>query len=162
IPIEDPNDPLGPNPIPFHRSEFDPLTGTPDPLPGTTRLNRREVVNSITSYLDGSLVYGSDPVRAAALRTFQGGKLKTSANGLLPPLNADGLPNADPFGLGAQLFLAGDVRANEQTGLTVTHALFVREHNRLADRIASLYPDLADEAIYQVARRIVGAEIQII
>src|SRR5262249_60552422 len=54
------------------------------------------------------------------------------------------------------------VRANEQTGLTVTHALFVREHNRLADRIAGLYPDLADEAIYQVARRIVGAEVQII
>jgi hypothetical protein len=162
IPIEDPDDPLGPNPIPFNRSEFDPATGTPDPVPGTPRLNRREVINSITSYIDGSLVYGSDPVRAAALRTFEGGKLKTSADGLLPPLNADGLPNADPFGLGAGLFLAGDVRANEQTGLTVTHALFVREHNRLADRIAVLYPELSDEEIYQIARRIVGAEIQII
>src|SRR5688572_6398731 len=41
IPIEDPDDPMGPRPIPFHRSEFDPATGTPDVVPGTTRLNRR-------------------------------------------------------------------------------------------------------------------------
>lgn len=162
IPIEDPNDPLGPNPIPFNRSQYDPATGTPDLLPGTTLKNRREVMNSVTSYIDASLVYGSDPVRAAALRTFEGGKLKTSANGLLPPLNAASLPNADPFRLGPNLFLAGDVRANEQTGLTATHALFVREHNRLADRIAQHYPDLSDEEIYQFARRIVGAEIQIV
>ncbi len=162
IPIEDPSDPLGPNPIPFNRSEFDPLTGTPDLVPGTTRLNRREVINSVTSYIDASMVYGSDPVRAAALRTFEGGELRTSADGKLLPLNTADLPNADPFHLGGQLFLAGDIRANEQTGLTVVHTLFVREHNRLARRIAHLYPDLGDEPIYQVARRIVGAEMQII
>jgi peroxidase len=154
IPVLDPNDPLGPNPIPFNRSEFDPATG----VPGA----RREVINSITSYIDASLVYGSDAVRAAALRTHQGGRLKTSANGLLPPLNNTGLPNADQFGLGTRLFLAGDVRANEQSALTVTHALFVREHNRLAGRIQQLYPRLTDEQIYQVARRIVGAEMQVI
>src|SRR5262245_30925633 len=162
IPIEDSDDPLGPNPIPFHRSEYDPATGTPDPVPGTPRLNRREVINSVTSYIDASMVYGSDPDRAAALRTLKGGKLKTSADGLLLPLNDAGLPNADPFDLGGRLFLAGDVRANEQVNLTVVHTLFVREHNRLAARIHDLYPALEDEQIYQVARRIVGAEMQII
>jgi peroxidase len=162
IPFEDPNDPLGPNPIPFDRSEYDPATGTPDPFPGTTRLNRREVINSVTSYIDGSLIYGSDPVRQAALRTFQGGKLKTSADGQLLPLNTAGLPNADPFHLGAQLYLAGDIRANEQANLTAVHTLFVREHNRLADRLHSQYPGLTDEQIYQVARRLVGAEMQAI
>jgi peroxidase len=162
IPIEDSNDPLGPNPIPFDRSEYDPATGTPDPFPGTTHLNRREVINSVTSYIDASLVYGSDPVRAAALRTFQGGKLKTSAGGQLLPLNTAGLPNADPFHLGDRLFLAGDVRANEQANLTAVHTLFVREHNRLADRIHARFSDLTDEEIYQVARRLVGAEIQAI
>jgi hypothetical protein len=151
IPIEDPNDPLGPRPIPFNRSEFAPGTGVNG--------ENREVVNSITSYIDASLVYGSDAVRAAALRTFQGGRLKTSAGGLLP-LNTPGLPNADQFGAGAALFLAGDVRANEQIGLTVVHTLFVREHNRLAARIAQLQPHLNDEQIYQLARRLVGAEIQ--
>jgi peroxidase len=108
------------------------------------------------------MVYGSDPVRAAALRTFQGGKLKTSANGQLLPTNRAGLPNAGALGLGNQLFLAGDVRANEQLNLTAVHTLFVREHNRLATRIHNLYPHLNDEEIYQLARRIVGAEMQII
>ena len=164
IPIEDPTDPLGPRPIPFHRSEYDPATGTPDPVPGATppRLNRREVVNAATSYVDASMVYGSDPDRAAALRTFQGGRLKTSAGGRLLPFNTTGLENADPFGLGDQLFLAGDVRANEQADLTAVHTLFVREHNRLAARAQALYPDRTDEQLYQVARRLVGAEIQAI
>jgi hypothetical protein len=161
IAIEDPNDPLGPNPIPFNRSRYDPLTGTPDIFPGTTRLNRREVINSVTSYIDASMVYGSDQVRADALRTFQGGKMKTSAGNLLP-FNTVGLPNDDPFGLGSQLFLAGDVRANEQPGLTALHTLFVREHNRLADLISGANPSLTDEQIYQAARRIVGAQIQAI
>jgi hypothetical protein len=154
IPIVDPNDPLGPNPIPFNRSEFAEGTGA-DGV-------RRDVVNNVTSYIDASMVYGSDEERAAALRTFQGGKLKTSANGQLLPLNTAGLDNADALGLGDELFLAGDVRANEQAGLTVVHTLFVREHNRLAGRIHALYPNLDDEEIYQLARRIVGAEMQII
>ena len=56
-------------------------------------------------------------------------------------------------------FLAGDARANEQPGLTALHTLFVREHNRLAEEIASrdfagqdLTDPAIDEAIYQQAR----------
>jgi hypothetical protein len=160
IPIEDPNDPLGPNPIPFNRSEVD-FTSAQTEV-GGQRPPRRHQINSITSYIDASMVYGSDQVRADALRTFSGGKLKTSQNGQLLPLNTAGLPNADALGLGAQLFLAGDIRANEQLNLTAVHTLFVREHNRLADRIHQLYPALNDEQIYQLARRIVGAEMQVI
>jgi hypothetical protein len=162
--ILDPNDPLGPNPIPFNRSQYVPGTGVPDDpaTPDVDESVRRDVVNNVTSYIDASMVYGSDAMRAAALRTMQGGKLKTSANGQLLPLNTAGLPNADALGLGNRLFLAGDVRANEQVGLTVTHTLFVREHNRLASRIRNEFPSLSDEQIYQLARRIVGAEMQII
>jgi hypothetical protein len=152
IPVA-PGDPLY-NPampfIPFNRSEYAEGTGVNNV--------RRDVVNSITSYIDGSMVYGSDEVRAAALRA-PGGKLATSAGNLLP-FNTGGLPNADQFGAGASLFLAGDVRANEQIGLTAVHTLFVREHNRLADRINTLYPSLTDDETYQLARRLVGAELQ--
>ena len=162
IPV-DANDILGPNPIPFNRSNFDPTTGTNTRTGQPPRPNWREQVNEITSYIDASNVYGSDAARAAALRTFVDGKLETSSNGLLPGLNDAGEENDDPFRRNpSDLFLAGDVRANEQIGLSATHALFVREHNRLADLIKQNNPAFTDEEIYQWARKIVGAEMQII
>ena len=119
----------------------------------------RQQVNEITVYIDASNVYGSDDVRAAALRTFIGGKLKTSDGNLLPK-NLDGLPNA--MGTDSSFFLAGDVRANEQVGLVSIHTLFVREHNYWARRIATEYNIDNDERIYQMARVIVAAEMQAI
>jgi hypothetical protein len=128
MPVLDPSDPLGPSPIPFNRSQYAPGTGVPDDpsTPDVDESVRRDVVNNVTSYIDASMVYGSDLVRAAALRTMQGGRLKSSANGQLLPLNTAGLPNADAPGLGARLFVAGDVRANEQIGLTVVHIVCAR------------------------------------
>jgi len=152
IPITDPNDPLGPGPIPFNRSDFDPNSGD-----GSMELTSqgfqfvpRWQINSNTSYIDASNVYGSDAATAASLRTMSGGKLITSAGGLLPGTDGGGF------------FLAGDERANENVGLTSIHALFVREHNRLADLIAANDGALTDEEIYQRVRKVVGAEMQAI
>ena len=158
IPILDSGDPLGPNPIRFNRSDFRSGTG----LPGPPIDIAREQSNAVSAYLDGSTVYGVDSVRGDELRTFSGGRLETTAGGILPGKNDAGLPNNDPFGAGSQLFLAGDVRANENIGLLATHSLFVQEHNRLAGLIAAQDPTLNDEDIYQLARKIVGAEIQAI
>lgn len=119
----------------------------------------RQQTNGITAFIDGSVVYGSNSIRADALRTFSGGKLKTSAGDLLP-FNTAGLPNAG--GPSPNLFLAGDVRANENIALASMQTLWVREHNRLADQIAAAEPWLNDEEIYQQARAIVAAEIQAI
>jgi len=123
----------------------------------------RQQVNTITSYLDGSVVYGSDKTRAAALRSFVGGKLKVSSGNMLP-LNTAGLPNANDAHVvpDTELFLAGDVRANENIELTAVQTLFVREHNYIADKIAKDNPSLSDEQIYQRARAWVTAEIQAI
>jgi len=146
--------------IPFNRTQFDPATG------GATGLPRKQI-NSISSYIDASNVYGSDEDRAAALRTFQGGKLKTSGSGLglLPTNNLDGSLGAlfnDDGGIGASvLFVAGDIRANEQPGLTALHTIFVREHNRIADELRDVHA-WDDERLYQTTRRIVGAQIQAI
>lgn len=156
--------------IGLNRSIYDTGTGT-DPS------NPRQQVNEITAYIDASNVYGSDATRAAALRSGSGGKLLTSVgdNGeILMPFNTGGLSNAG--GTGANLFLGGDVRANEQVGLTAVHTLFVREHNRLADSIkarldaseTALVDKLVasglseDDFIYESARKVVGAQMQII
>lgn len=151
----DPNS-TGTQVIPLNRSTYDSSTGT-------SVSNPRQQVNSITSYLDGSMVYGSDATRAAALRTFVGGQLKAGANNLLPA-NTGGLPNANDTHQTAdnQLFLAGDVRANENVELTSLQTLFMREHNRLATQIAASNPTFTDEQIYQQARRLVIGEIEAI
>lgn len=134
------------------RSAFDPQTGSS---------NSRQQINSITAWVDGSQIYGSDATRAGALRSGQGGKLKTSSGNMLP-FNRDGLPNANDshMMLDSQLFLAGDIRANENPELVSLQTLFVREHNRLADQYALQHPDWTDEQTYQAARRMNIAQLQ--
>ncbi len=141
---------MGTQTIDLNRSVYDETTGNNE---------AREQINLITSFIDGSVVYGSDDERAAALRTFEGGRLATSDGDLLP-FNEQGLANAG--GTGNSLFLAGDVRANENVALSAMHTVWVREHNWWADQIAAAEPDLTDEQIFQRARAIVTAEIQAI
>lgn len=151
IAINDPLDPLGPNPIPFVRSNF-------------VNLNGREQINEVTSWIDASQVYGSNAARAASLRTDGGvgAKLTMSAEGLLPR-NTIGLPNDNDGPLpDDRMFLAGDVRANENLLLTSLQTVFAREHNRLVDRIAQMQPGLTAEQQFQLARKLVGAEVQAI
>ena len=57
-------------------------------------------------------------------------------------------------------FLAGDVRVNEQLGLLTMHTIWMREHNRVANELAKLNPQWNSEMVFQVARQIVGAELQ--
>lgn len=144
--------------IPFRRSLFDPATGVTTP---------REQVNELTAHLDASNVYGSTPERAAWLRAGVGGRLKVTPTPLgdLLPFNDGTQPNAgspEVPDFSTTLFVAGDVRANEQPTLACLHTLFVREHNRQADRLARAHPELSDEELYERARAIVIGEIQVI
>lgn len=139
--------------INLHRSAFDPETGR-------NERNPRRQINVSTAFIDASMVYGSDIARAQALRLRNGtGKLRTSHDGRFLPYNTQGIENEGGNDL-TTLFLAGDVRANEQIGLIAMHTLLVREHNRLADLISSQNPALNGEEIYQLARKIVGAQVQ--
>src|SRR5262249_46707145 len=155
------------------------------PATGKSTSNPRQQPNNITAWLDASMIYGSDPVVADALRTHHGGRLKSSPgpdgkigtqDDLLPfnnqtyfpgvqldpsdPLAAFSIANDAHLVPDDQLFMAGDVRANENIELTSVHTLFLREHNRIADMIHNSLPFLSDEAIYQTARAIVIAEVQ--
>ncbi|MFA7482025.1 MAG: peroxidase family protein [Vulcanimicrobiota bacterium] len=139
--------------IPFARSSAAPGTGAGTGVP-------RRQFNGITGWIDGSQVYGSSPERAAALRTFDGGKLKTGENDMLPS-NTMGLANDNPMRRPEEALLAaGDVRANENLGLLSLHTVFLREHNRLVEEFAKSDPSLSDEALYQMARKVVGAQVQ--
>lgn len=149
--------------IPMMRNLFDPNTGTSEDNP-------RQHPNVITAFIDGSGVYGSSDTHAAWLRTFNGGKLKVSTGNLLPLNTVDGEltgaidPEAphmdDAVGTNERLFVAGDVRVNENPLLTSFHTLFVREHNRLCDKLAEEHPEWSDEELYQHARKLVGGLIQ--
>jgi len=153
IPTGDPwFDPLGDGDklMMLVRSGFHPDTGV-DGVP-------REQVNGITAYHDASMVYGSDEARNAFLRDDHG-KLKTSPGNLLP-YNDGTFDNAG--GPSTELFLAGDVRANEHVALTSFHTLFVREHNHWVKKLKRQYRYWSAEKLYQKARVIVEAEIQMV
>jgi peroxidase len=149
--------------IPFTRSEI--VAGT-----GTSTANPRQQPNDITSYIDLSMVYGSDATRAGLLRSHVGGLLLTSPGNLLPLNNSTYFGAAAPLAMAndagivpnTSLFAAGDVRANENIELTSMQTLLMRNHNRLAAEIVAAYPSLSDETIYQVARAINIAEFEAI
>jgi hypothetical protein len=156
-------DPIGPDPLPFTRSQTDPSTGT-------STSNPAQQVTVVTSYLDLSQVYGSSQVVADALRTFKGGLLKTSPGNMLPydnttyftpaqitALNMENDPQAVSTG---QLFAAGDTRANENLELTALETLFVRNHNQIATQLQQEHPNWTDEQLYQEARKINIAQYQ--
>ena len=156
------DEPLFVQPISFFRSE---------PYSAFSQNSYRQQTNLITSFIDGSNVYGSDDERAEWLRTFEDGKLKLSKGGLLPFNTIDGefeseidplAPHMDGDNGGlTKTFVAGDVRAAEQPGLTSLHTLFVRHHNLVCDRlIAEGITD--DEEIYQKARKEIGGILQAI
>ncbi|XP_077861561.1 peroxidasin homolog [Saccoglossus kowalevskii] len=128
----------------------------------------REQTNAITSYIDASQVYGSEQDKADNLRAFDGkGGLRVGDNEAAtgrPLLPFD--PNSPMACLSEDsmnevpCFLAGDVRANELTGLTSMHTLFLREHNRISNILSQINPHWDDEQLYQEARKIVGASLQ--
>ncbi|HFB99954.1 MAG TPA: T9SS type A sorting domain-containing protein [Phaeodactylibacter sp.] len=168
--------------VPMGDIYFDPnATGTVeihtfrsafDPASGTDAANPRRFPNQVSSFLDASNVYGSDQAKADWLRTFSGGKLKTSAGNMLPyntvtgelgasvDVNAPEMAMANPAL--DKWFVAGDVRANENVLLCSIHTIFMREHNRLCDEIAAEHPTWSDEQIYQKARKIVGGLVEAI
>ena len=163
VPISLPADePLFTVPIPFQRSEVFSGTGVSKP---------REQINLNTAWIDGSMVYGSEESTALWLRTRVDGKLKTSAGNLLPWNTLDGQRSSaiDPQSPSmandgnhtVKTYVTGDVRGAEHPGITGLHTLFVREHNRICDRLKA-QGFRNDEDMYQRARKEVGAIIQAI
>ena len=143
------------NCLPFRRSL--PVCELEKPL----SFEPREQINDITSFIDGSMIYGSNEELAKAVRAFRGGLLLTGppfpGRQLSLPIDKNNLiqcPNR------MDCFLCGEVRCNEQFSLTVMHTIWLREHNLCAKNLARINPFWDDERLFQECRRIVGALIQ--
>ncbi|XP_054441476.1 eosinophil peroxidase [Pteronotus mesoamericanus] len=131
----------------------------------------RNQMNSLTSFLDASMVYGSEVSLALRLRNrtnFHGllainQRFSDNGRALLPfdslrddPCLLTNRPARVPC------FLAGDSRSSETPNLAAMHTLFMREHNRLATELRRLNPRWSGDKLYEEARKIVGAMVQII
>ncbi len=133
----------------------------------------REQVNTVSSYIDAWAVYGGSAERLDWLRdgTVDGDPTNNEAtlvndDGYLPTAAARTGVDAPQTDLIGRLFadpdsavIAGDVRVNENIGLTAAHTLFLREHNRIVELLPE---DLGDEVKFEIARRIVAAQQQYI
>lgn len=66
----------------------------------------------------------------------------------------------DPFTCKAD-FKAGDDRVTIFVGLTAFHTIMLREHNRIASILQTQNRHWNDDRVFQEARKIVGAELQV-
>lgn len=132
--------------------------------PGTGVKTPRQQINTISSIIDASQIYSN---KTGRLRWLRQGPYLLLPSGYLPRADARGNPTTAPpmdlmgalTGQPTRAVVAGDVRANENLALTALQTLFAREHNRI---VSSLPVSLGNDLRFQIARKIVGAEIQYI
>ncbi|MGH0130579.1 UNVERIFIED_CONTAM: hypothetical protein FKN15_015430 [Acipenser sinensis] len=156
--------------IPFFRSAPACGTGTTGYMFGNA--NTREQINALTSFVDASMVYGSEEPLSRKLRNLKSDLGLMAVNDEFRDDGLEFLPfnkmemnmcatrrsaTSDQSLSEVECFHAGDARVNENIGLTAIHTLFVREHNRLARGLKKLNPHWNGEILFQEARKIMGA-----
>ncbi|KAM5165092.1 thyroid peroxidase [Mantella aurantiaca] len=161
--------------IPFYRSTA--ACGTGDQnilLKIPSNENPREQINSLTSFIDASTVYGSTAAVENKVRNYSSEEGLLRVNTQYSDHGRDYMPFVDdtpslclqdPHSTAnkrIECFFAGESRSNEVVSLAAIHTLWVREHNRLAKALKNLNPHWSSETTYQEARKIVGALHQII
>ncbi|MEV0589328.1 peroxidase family protein [Nonomuraea sp. NPDC050310] len=138
-------------------------------LRGDVNLPRDPRRTTSNHHIDLNTLYGLDDTVTAALRTFEGGRLKSQVldGGEFPPFlceNGRIKPEFEALRVlrfeeldeerRAGLFALGSDRGNIQVGFTMLTVLFLREHNRVARLLAERYPRWDDERLFQTARNI--------
>lgn len=128
-------------------------------------LGPRVHINTITATIDANTIYGSTKAVADRLRSFKSGQLRVqNVFKSRKPLMMEQLekPDLDCFDRpkNVHCFLGGDERVNEQPTLTALHTLYVRDHNRVAAKLATINPHWDDDRIYHETRHIQAAIAQ--
>ncbi|KAH0955585.1 hypothetical protein HN011_012119 [Eciton burchellii] len=121
-------------------------------------------LNTVSHYLDLSLVYGSSDDVAASLRAGSGGRLNVDLKKSreFPPEASNKTAICDLVEESEPCYATGDTRGNQNPQLTILQIMFLREHNRIANYLTKLNPHWNDETTFQETRRIVIAEHQYI
>ncbi|XP_069103045.1 peroxidasin homolog pxn-2-like [Argopecten irradians] len=129
------------------------------PTDGTCKPHWREQLNEQTSYIDGSMIYGTSYEEQHSLREHVYGKMETVHGKYLPEADNSTceLRTTPPTG---HCTRTGDPRSNEIPHLNLHHTLFVREHNALAHRLHYCHQSWDDEKVFQETRKIIIAIIQ--
>ncbi|NXC35844.1 PERM Myeloperoxidase, partial [Campylorhamphus procurvoides] len=131
----------------------------------------REQLNAVTSFIDASTVYGSDGALARSLRNLTSPLGLMATNQEFSDAGLELLPFENVTksvcvltnrSANIPCFKAGDKRVTENLGLSAMHTVFLREHNRLATELRALNPHWEGEKLFQEARKIVIATIQVI
>ncbi|XP_030212959.1 thyroid peroxidase [Gadus morhua] len=137
---------------------------------------QRQQINTITSFIDASVVYGHTLELQSLIRNYTSPTGRLAINKIfkdgegrpyLPSVEASPsacfqnprAPQEDPR---VECFAAGDSRVNEGLSLIALHTLWLREHNRLAGALKVLNSHWSKETVYQETRKIIGALHQII
>ena len=99
-------------------------------------LGPREQTNVVTSFLDGSQIYGSTLEQQKKLRAKDGKLLTSSLSGVsdLLPLDPE-TNNYCQSGFRRKCFLSGTSDVNILPEVSALHLLFVRQHNHVADAL---------------------------
>ncbi|KAJ3085918.1 hypothetical protein HK102_013685 [Quaeritorhiza haematococci] len=140
--------------IPFFRGEANGTAGTPP---------SRQIINSVTHFLDASQIYGSAETVTNQLRA--GPKFNLNERGLpqkrrdadsLSSISVPVLVGSGPSGQ----YLLGTVGGNTSPNLQALNILFMREHNWRVDKLKAQNPSWNDETLFQEARKLTVALYQ--
>ncbi|CAK9295218.1 unnamed protein product [Gordionus sp. m RMFG-2023] len=161
----------------YKRAAYNPLTGK---SPNSPRIQ----INKVTSFLDGSSIYGGSRAWSQFVRSFENGQLKIapikkirasiedyedpiSIGMQYPQFNIEGLPMKNippPYTKSPmsyqRLLIFGDDRNNESPLLLTMGTIWFRWHNYLANLISIQHPEWLEEKIFNEARKWVVAIYQ--
>lgn len=105
------------------------------------------ILNHATAYLDLSLIYGNHDSELKQIRLYKNGRFRMGKNNVLP-VDSNGQ------------YLKSMKRFVAVPMASIWPAIFARNHNHLAERLAILNPQWKDETLFQEARRINIATFQ--
>ncbi|KAG1662929.1 Chorion peroxidase [Nymphon striatum] len=125
---------------------------------GVYTFGERQQMNQVTSFIDGSHIYGSSRKVRDAISDFKTGFIRTSEIHKENYLMQDSKAHCESQDSNS-CFKAGDHRVNTQLNLMMMHTLFMREHNRIAAYFRN-HTKWNGKKVFEETRRIIGAILQ--